>query len=218
LTAGYLALSADTEQGREADEWCEGLIGDTRADPAPMNRIAIVGCSGGGKSTLARALAARLGPPVIHLDVIYWKPGWTPGDREATRAEVEAAVSAERWICEGNFIEASALRFARADTIVWVDLPRLACLRRAVWRAITGFGRDRSDLAPGCPEKIDFAFYRYIWTWDRRTRPRMDAAIAAHGAHARLVRLRSDREAAAFLASVTPAPAGLSEAGDRARS
>jgi adenylate kinase family enzyme len=168
-----------------------------------MNRIAIVGCSGGGKSTLARALGARLGLPIIHLDVIYWRPGWVEGDLEETRAQVEAAVAADRWICEGNFITASALRFQRADTIVWVDQPRLTCLRRAIWRAMTGFGRDRPDLAPGCPERIDLAFDAYIWNWDRLTRPRMDAAIAEHGAGARLVRLRNDREVAAWLASVT---------------
>jgi adenylate kinase family enzyme len=171
-----------------------------------MNRIAIVGCSGGGKSTLARALAARLGLPVIHLDVIYWKPGWTTGDRAQTRAEMDAPVMADRWICEGNFVDASALRFSRADTIVWVDLARLTCLRRAVWRAITYFGRDRPDLAPGCPETVDLAFYADIWNWNRLTRPRMDAAIAAHGANARLVRLTSDREAEAFVEAATAGP------------
>lgn len=168
-----------------------------------MNRIAIVGCSGGGKSTLARALAAKLGLPIIHLDVIYWRPGWVEGDIEVTRAQVEQAVMADHWICEGNFISASAVRFQRADTIVWVDQPRLTCLRRAIGRGITGFGRDRPDLAPGCPEKIDFAFYGYIWNWDRLTRPRVEAAIEAFARDTPLVRLRSDREVTAWLASLS---------------
>ena len=168
-----------------------------------MNRIAIVGCSGGGKSTLARALGARLGLPVIHLDTLFWKPGWVEGDRETLRAEVESAVLAEDWIVEGNFIGASALRFARADTIVWVDLPRVTCLWRAVWRAASAFGRSRPDLAPGCPEKIDFAFYGYILSWDRVTRPRMEAAIATFGSTARLVRLRNDAETAAWIEAAT---------------
>lgn len=167
-----------------------------------MRRIAIVGCSGGGKSTLARALGARLGLPIIHIDVIFWRPGWVEGPRAETKAQVEAACAADAWICEGNFIDASALRFRRADTIVWIDQPRHVCLRRAIWRALTGFGRDRPDLAPGCPEKIDFHFYRYIWDWNRTTRPRMDAAIAEHGSRARFVRLKNDREIAAWLAGV----------------
>jgi len=164
--------------------------------------MALIGPSGAGKSTLARALGARLGLPVIHIDTLFWKPGWVEGDREVLRGEVEAAVRAEHWITEGNFIDASALRFARADTIVWVDLPRLACLWRAVRRAVTGFGQSRPDLAPGCPEKIDLAFYGYIWSWNRLMRPKTEAAITQFGSRARLVRLRSDREMAAWLAAI----------------
>jgi adenylate kinase family enzyme len=167
-----------------------------------MHRIAIFGCSGGGKSTLARALSARLGLPIIHLDVIFWRPGWIEGDIEETRAQVETAVMADRWVCEGNFIRASELRLQRADAIVWIDQPRLTCLRRAIWRAITGFGRDRPDLAPGCPEKIDFAFYAYIWNWNRLTRPRIEAAIAAFAPDTPLITLRNDRQATAWLNSL----------------
>jgi adenylate kinase family enzyme len=166
-----------------------------------MVRIAVVGCSGGGKSTLACALGRRLGLPVVHLDTLFWKPGWVESDLAPFRAAVDEAAGGERWVMDGNFTSASPLRFARADAIVWVDQPRLLCLWRAVWRSVTAFGRVRADLAPGCPEKLDLAFYRYIWTWNRATRPKMDAAIATHGARARLVRLRNDREIAAFLAA-----------------
>ena len=47
-----------------------------------MERIAIIGPGGAGKSTLARRLGERLGLPVIHLDAEHWRPGWveTPAD------------------------------------------------------------------------------------------------------------------------------------------
>ena len=170
-----------------------------------MDRIAIVGCSGGGKSTLARALGARLGLPVIHLDTLFWKPGWVESPGDAFRVVADEAARAERWIIDGNFTDAAGLRFQRADIIVWVDPPTSLCLWRAFRRAVTAFGRARTDLAPGCPEKIDLAFYGYIWSWNRVTRPKMEAAIATHGLGARLVRLRSDREVEAFVDSlVTP--------------
>ena len=167
-----------------------------------MHRIAIVGCSGGGKSTLARAIGERLGLPVVHLDTLFWKPGWVESPRDAFRVVADETARGERWIIDGNFTDAAALRFARADMIVWVDLRRSLCLWRAFSRALTAFGRVRADLAPGCPEKIDLAFYRYIWSWNRLTRPRMEAAIAAHGSGARMVRLRSDREVMAFVDSL----------------
>jgi adenylate kinase family enzyme len=168
----------------------------------PMNRIAIVGCSGAGKSTLAREIGARVGLPVVHLDSLFWKPGWVESDREEFRILVERAAAAERWVMDGNFTTASASRFARADLIVWIQLPMWVCLWRAFWRAASAFGEVRPDLAPGCPEKIDFAFYAYIWSWNRATSPKMRAAIAAHGARARLIVLRSDSEIAAFVRSL----------------
>jgi adenylate kinase family enzyme len=165
-----------------------------------MKRIAIVGCSGGGKSTLARALGAKLGVPVVHLDALFWKPGWVESERDAFRAAVTEALAPEAWISDGNFTSVADIRFALADTIVWLDQPTALCLWRAFWRAITQFGRARADLAPGCPEKIDPEFYRYILTWNRDARPRLQEAIDSFAPHAELVRLTSDRAAAAWLA------------------
>jgi len=166
-----------------------------------MDRVAIIGCSGSGKSTLARALGARLGLPVIHLDTLFWKPGWVESPRDTFRVGADEAARGERWVIDGNFTDAAALRFARADLIVWLDPPRWLCLWQAFRRSVMLFGRVRGDLAPGCPEKIDPAFYHYIWSWNRLTRPRMEAAIAAHGRGAQLVRLRSDEESRAFVES-----------------
>jgi len=169
-----------------------------------MRRILVIGNSGGGKTTLARRLGERLGLPVVHLDVLFWKPGWIDGDPDEFRRAVTEAAAAEAWVIEGNFAYSFDVRMPRADTIVWIDPSPWMCLARAVWRALTyGDGQDRPDLPEGCPEKIDVAFYRYILSFRRNYHPRIEAALAAHGAHARLVRLRSDRESAAFLASLT---------------
>lgn len=167
-----------------------------------MRRVAIIGNSGGGKSTLARRLGEALGLPVIHLDVLYWKPGWRESDDDAFAARQAEALAGDSWICDGNFTGTQPLRMARADTIVWIDLPPLLCLWRAIHRMITYRRGGRPDMAEGCDEKLDLAFYAFILTFNRKVRPRIEAALAAHGAHARVVRLRSDREVAAFLAQV----------------
>jgi adenylate kinase family enzyme len=164
-------------------------------------RIVVVGCSGSGKSTLARALGARTGLPVVHLDTLYWHPGWSPPpDQAAFRAEVQAVIAGDRWIIDGGFTAAGgAERMARADLIVLFDLPRVTCLWRAIRRYIAYRGTSRPDLAPGCPERVDFAFYRYIWTYRRKVLPKLEALIAAHG-RGRRVCLRHDRDTAALLA------------------
>jgi adenylate kinase family enzyme len=168
-----------------------------------MRRIAIVGCSGGGKSTLAIALGERLGLPVIHLDVLFWRPGWVQSDPAAFRARVAQALAGDAWISEGNFITGMAdLRFSRADTVIWIEQPRLRCLWRAMVRVVKHRREARPDMASGCRERFDLPFYRYIWDWDASTRPRMDAVIATHAAKARLLRLHGDGEIATFLATV----------------
>lgn len=171
-----------------------------------MRRILIVGNSGGGKSTLARRLGEKLGLPVIHLDVLFWEPGWVEIDDDLFHVEVARALQGPAWICDGNFAASWDLRMPLADTIVWIDQPRLLCLCRAVMRVVTYRGRrTRPDMAAGCDEKFDPKFYRYIWTYDAKVAPRLEAALAEHGGHARVVRLKSDREIAVFLASLPQA-------------
>ena len=57
----------------------------------------------------------------------------------------------------------------------------------------------REDLAPGCPEKIDWEFLRYVWEFPRKERPRVVAMLAEHGQHLRPAVFRRDRDAARFL-------------------
>ncbi len=168
-----------------------------------MNRIAVVGCSGAGKSTLTRALAARTGIPAFHLDQLYWQPGWKPHpDSAAFRAAVDGIIAGERWILDGGFFDSlGPARFERADAVVLFDLPARLCLYRAVKRWLTYRGEARPDLAPGCPEKFDLEFYRYILTYRAKQLPQAQALIAQYF-NGRLVRIRSDAERAAFLGAL----------------
>jgi len=164
-----------------------------------MNRILIIGCSGGGKSTLTRALHEKLGLPVTHLDVLWWKPGWVESTYDEFRPKVAAACAEDRWIIDGNFATTFDIRMPRADTVIWIDQPRWLCLWRAFWRTTSQYGVNRPDLAPGCPEKYDWEFYKFIWNYRRDNNPKIEQGIAQYGVHAKFFRLRSDREIAAFL-------------------
>jgi adenylate kinase family enzyme len=174
-----------------------------------MRRIVIFGSPGSGKSTLARSLGERLALPVVHLDVLFWEPGWKEPDNEAFRARVRAAVAGDDWVCEGNYLSRTFdLRLPRADLAIWMDTPRLTCARRAIVRS--ALARPRADLAAGCEEGFDNdfgEFFHYLWNFDRVSRPRMEAARVAMRPDIPVVRLKSRREADAYLASLTPAAA-----------
>lgn len=169
-----------------------------------MRRIVILGNAGSGKSTLARRLGERLGLPVIHLDALFWRPGWTEPDNEAFRDRVREAVAGEGWVSDGNYLSRTFdLRLPRADLVIWLDAPRRVCLWRVIARTIRG-GR-RPDLAEGCDERIDgqyLQFLRYTWDYDSKSRPRLEAARAAMAPDTPVVRLRSSREIGAFLAGL----------------
>ena len=165
-----------------------------------MDRIVVIGCSGSGKSTLTRELAARTGIPAHHLDQLYWQPEWkTPTDLSTFRRGVDAVVASERWILDGGFFgSAGSARFECADVVVLLDLPMTQCLFRAIKRWWTYRGETRPDLAPGCPEKFDLEFYRYIVTYRSKQMPEAEALIASHF-KGRLVRIRNEADRAAFL-------------------
>src|SRR6266508_3598546 len=98
--------------------------------------MSVVGNSGSGKSTLARALAAELGVAHIELDAIYHQPGWQPLPAADFRARVDAATATGGWVVDGNYSAVRDLIWARADTVVWLDLPRHAVMRQVIWRTL----------------------------------------------------------------------------------
>ncbi len=189
--------------------WQRGRLARPRADLtmviAGAQRILVIGCSGAGKSTLGKALAARLALPLVHLDAEYWLPGWSQPAREVWREKVAQLVATDAWVIEGNYSQTFDLRMARADTIVFLDLPTATCLKGILWRPLRHWGKQRPDMAPGCIERYDWPFVQYVWRFRDKERPKILAAIKTLGAHAKLVHLRSRGEVRAFVDAVTPA-------------
>ena len=167
-----------------------------------MQRILVLGPSGSGKSTLARKLGAITGLPVVHLDQLYWEPGWVQAPKDVYLERLRQALAQDRWIIDGNNSSTLDLRLPRADRIILLDRSRLACLARVALRVATTWGVVRADMAAGCPEKFDFEFLKYIWTFPTRHWPKTLSAIDRHGAGDRTITLRSDAETAAFLAAL----------------
>ena len=173
-----------------------------------MQRIAIIGSGGAGKSVLARELGQRLGIPVLHLDRLYWHPSWIPTPTDDWRALQQEFVQSERWIIDGNYGGTMDVRLAAADTVVFLDLPRLVC----VWGALTRYLRHRRggrpDMAPGINERLDLAFLWWIWRYPATRRPGILARLSELPASTRVVRITSRREARAFLDAARSEAAG----------
>ena len=171
-----------------------------------------MGTSGAGKSTLAAELARLLDAEFLELDSVFHQPGWVPLPREEFRRRIAAAVAGERWVVDGNYTsQVKDLVWARADTVVWLDLPRRTVMRRIIWRSFQRAAR-RVELWNGNRERwqnlfsVDKEESVVAWAWQTHaaTRAKLEAAMADH-ANAKLhfVRLKNPAEVRRFLASVS---------------
>jgi adenylate kinase family enzyme len=168
-------------------------------------RIAVVGSSGAGKTTLARRLGRALDLPFIELDAINWQAGWTDlntHDPEAFVRRVEAAIAPDAWVTDGNYARVRAAIWSRATHLVWLDYDRSVIMprviRRSFLRSITG-----QELWPGTGNRE--AWTRWLdrehpirWAWDtfHRRRAAYEAMLAEPGyGHLHVHRLRHPREA-----------------------
>ncbi|MGW5574780.1 AAA family ATPase [Nocardia thailandica] len=140
-----------------------------------MRRVLVSGISGAGKTTLARRLSAQLGLPHHELDALHHGPGWTK--RPEFESEVAEFVAGERWVTEDQYAGLLGdLLWTRADTVVWLDLPRRTVMqrviRRSFARAATGRGlwngnRESFRDWPDPEHPIRWAWSRHA---DRRAR------------------------------------------------
>ncbi|WP_283194655.1 AAA family ATPase [Rhizobium sp. AN80A] len=159
------------------------------------DRILVIGCSGGGKTTLSRRLGERLGVRHISMDRdFYWLPGWVKRPKAEEREMIAAAVAEERWLMDGTGASTFDLRMPRTDVVLWVRLPRWRCLLGVTTRWFRWRGKARPEMAPGCPEKLDGEFLTYIWNFEQRWAPLIIAGIERHKPDVPVLQLKSHRE------------------------
>ena len=183
-----------------------------------MRRVSVVGTSGAGKSTLARVLAKRLAVPYVELGAFMHQPGWTPRPDAEFMDEVEKATSWPGWVVDGNYmrfvIEGPVWR--RADTVVWLDLPRRTVMRqliaRTVRRAVTRevlWNGNREPLTNFVSLNPEDSIILWAWTkHDEFVQRYLDAMADPRWREMTFVRLRSHAEARRWLESIVPSAAG----------
>ncbi|MEV0231216.1 hypothetical protein [Nonomuraea sp. NPDC050786] len=172
-----------------------------------MQRILVVGISGAGKSTMARALSSQLAVPYHEMDALYFAgPGWAVNERFP--AQVAEIARARAWVFDSyGYPEVRDLLWERADTVVWLDYPRRVImpriLRRSLRRTLL-----RESIFNGNRETVAEWFRRdhpAWWAWSQHAARRADIQQRIHDprfAPLQVIRLTTVHSSASWLGSM----------------
>ena len=169
-----------------------------------MERVVVTGPAGAGKSHLANELGRRLGGRVVHLDTLFWKPGWVPTPPEEWDALQRRELAADAWILDSQFDDMHPGWLAAADTVVFVDASLVRCLWRVAQRRLN---RDESVGVPSGtePGPLHHALLKFARNqWRYRTSVRRQLLVELERAQdgRRVVVLRGADDTARFLGSL----------------
>lgn len=173
-------------------------------------RINVVGTSGSGKSTFSRRLSQTLNIPHVEMDKIFWGPNWRwPPDTEFF-AKLQESLEQDSWVLDGNYTRTAPIKWAKVDTIIWLDFPFLKTFYRALTRALRrSLTQDEIWEGTGNRETFrrNFLSKESVLLWTLKTyssvRKKYEQAMTdPKHSHIRFVRLRSDREIESYLANL----------------
>lgn len=136
-----------------------------------MKKIIVIGCGGAGKSTFSRKISKKFNIPVYHLDKLFWNKGWVETPKEKFDSDIKKILNRDKWIIDGNYLRTLDMRAEKADTIIFINMPTYLCLYRIIKRRLMYRGKSRPDMAEECPEGIDFDFFKWVLTYNKKIKP-----------------------------------------------
>ncbi len=159
-----------------------------------MEKVLVIGCPGGGKSTFSRALNKITGIPLFYLDMIWHKPDKTTCSREVFDQRLGEILRGERWIIDGNYARTLPLRLADCDTVFWLDYPLETCIEGIRARK----GKPRVDM-PWIEMEEDEEFMEFVRNFPLSGRREIQRLLKEYP-EKDIVVFYSREEAEAFLA------------------
>ncbi len=165
-----------------------------------MQKVAVFGNTGGGKSTLSKRLSQITGLPLYILDKIQYQPGGIEVTQEDFKQIHQKILLTDRWIIDGfGCMETLWLRLNEADTLVFIDLPLYVHFWWVTKRFITG----RFQPPEGWPEnspilKSSLTSYRVLWLCHKYLTPKYREYIKQAQSSKSVYHIRSTEQISQF--------------------
>lgn len=165
-------------------------------------RIMIIGSGGAGKSTFSKGIGEALDIPIYHLDAYYWRSGWVPTPDEEWDEFIRELIKLDNWIIDGNYSRTFDLRMKLADVIIYLDINPLIATYRVVKRRLQYHGKTRPDLSQNCPEKLDWEFIQWVWTFRRRKRTKILEKLQHYSKGSKIFIIKKPKEVKKLLEKI----------------
>lgn len=162
-----------------------------------FRRIMVFGLPGCGKSNFCDKLAKLTNLPLIHLDKIYFNPGWIAKDREIFRRELSKIVDNKEWIIDGNCMRSLEVRYQKAEVALFFNFKLSTCFYRVIRRVFI-HDKHLRDLPEGCKKSVRYPLLRYLIAFRRRYTKDIEDLQEKYP-RVEFVEIKSDLDAQKFL-------------------
>ena len=159
-----------------------------------MKKVLVIGCPGSGKSTFSSRLSEASDLPVIHLDSLYWKPGWISCSNQEFDEILKDLLLQETYIMDGNYSRTIDFRISFVDTVFFFDFSRYLCLYRVVKRRTLRNDKTSEYRGKDCSESIDYKFMKSVWNFRKNQRMQVIEILEKYEGSKNIVVFRKSKE------------------------
>lgn len=161
-----------------------------------LQKIAIIGISGVGKSWTASYIGKKTNIPIVHMDQVWWEPYWKERPESVVQMDLLKKLQTASWVIEGYIQPLGVERLQQADLVIYLDFSGWQSLFGGLQRWFRHKKKKRPEMPEGCTDKLNFNYLKTMFL--RAERAEIENVIKKSGIS--LVRLRSRSQLHKYLA------------------
>lgn len=124
---------------------------------------------GSGKTTLSKNIGNNLNIKVTHLDGLNFSSNWVIVDSQKRDDTILKIIQEDSWIIDGYYSSTLKARIEASDLVIFLNYSTISKLISILSRYFKLKNVEKKEI-PGCTEKMDFEFFKFVITWNSKKR------------------------------------------------